>query len=157
MKKRAEVFIALIIFVFGCQTSMANRSAAENIAGMYFLSEDNASATMEVRAKEDYYVVLLSGGGSEAAGAATAADCTIRAIGKLEGNTLLATFTAIETDTFSYTNSEAEKENRKVKVVFRSNYADVVHVDTFAYCGLGVHFTGSYRRKTAGSEGNQSD
>jgi len=109
----------------------------------------NPATSMEVRREDSHYQVVLYGGGEESAGAATAADCFIRAVGKLEGNRLNAVFSAIETDTFSYSEREARTEGRKLEVVFGSQGASVVHADTLGYCGLGATFEGEYRRKPA--------
>ena len=107
----------------------------------------NPATTMNVRIEGSQYQVVLSGGGEESAGAASAADCFIRAIGKLQGNKLKAVFTAIETDTFSYSERKAIKEGRKLEVVFNPQGALVVHADTLGYCGLDATFEGKYQRK----------
>jgi len=125
-----------------------SHAADRTIAGVYTAGY-GAPSRLEVRMEATHYVVLLSGGGSEATGAAPPADCYVRAKGTLHGRTLTANFMSVETDTFSYSQAQAEKEKRTLKIVFGQNTADVIHVDTFGYCGLGSSFVGHYRRKIA--------
>jgi hypothetical protein len=76
------------------------------------------------------------------------ADCYIRAIGKLEGKTLVANFAPVEIETFSYSEDQAKQEKRRLEIVFSPDSAEVTRADTFGYCGLGASFLGHYRRKT---------
>ena len=92
-------------------------------------------------------MALLSGGSLEAAGAAAGADCYVKAIGTLQENTLAAKFAAIETDTFMYSETQAQEEKRRLEMTFGSDTAEVIHADTFGYCGLGVTFLGHYQRQ----------
>jgi hypothetical protein len=116
---------------------------------MYTLSSDGSS-TLEISAEGTHHVATLSGGSTEASGAAAPADCYIRAVGKLEGKVLVARFVPVETETFMYTKSQSEQEQRQLKIIFGLDTADVVQADTFGYCGLGASVVGRYRRqKTA--------
>ena len=81
------------------------------------------------------------------AGAAVAGDCLILSQGKLEGNRLAAVFSAVDTDTFSYSAAQAKTEYRKLEIVFEPDMAKVVRADTLGYCGLAAEFIGEYRRK----------
>jgi len=117
-----------------------------DIRGIYG-SSLNPSSNLEIQAEGSHYVALLSGGSVETAGTAASADCYIRAIGKLEGRVLTATFAPVETETFAYNIAQAEKEKRQLKIVFEVNTANVVHADTLGYCGLATDFIGHYSRK----------
>ncbi len=92
-------------------------------------------------------MVLLSGGSSETAEAGAPADCYIKAIGQLKEDVLLAVFQPFDTDTFSYSKVQANRENRKVTIIFGFGTAEVISADTFGYCGLGTSFLGKYYRK----------
>lgn len=92
------------------------------------------------------YAIELSGGSGDD-GPATAADCYIRAVGELEGAALVATFTAVETDTFSYSEKEAGEENRTIALQTGSNVVEVLQADTFGYCGAEASFAGRYQRR----------
>ena len=146
MKTKTRFCIAIIALIFASQGSLAKKPDSSSLFEMYVMT-GNPATTMDVRREGDQYQIVLSGGGEESAGAATAADCFIRAVGKLEGNRLAAVFTAIETDTFSYSEREATTKGRELEVVFRSQGASVVRADTLGYCGLGATFEGEYRRK----------
>jgi hypothetical protein len=130
------------------QGSAANKPDSISKFGTY-AAVGNPTTTMEVSKQDGQYQILLSGGGEESAGAAAAADCFIRAVGKPEGNRLAAAFTAIETDTFYYSERQARAEGRKLEVVFGPQGASIVRADTLGYCGLGATFEGEYRRKPA--------
>jgi len=150
MKHRSNTIIALALLLLGSGITIIKHSHAADrtITGVYTAGH-GAPSTLEVRVEATHYVVLLSGGGSEAARAAPPADCYVRAKGTLHGRTLTVTFMPVETDTFIYSQAQAEKEKRTLKIVFGQNTADVIRADTFGYCGLGSSFVGHYRRKTA--------
>jgi hypothetical protein len=114
------------------------------IAGRY-RHEGPVAATLDVRAEAGHYVVRLEGGGSTEAGAASAADCVIEARGALDGTVLHAAFGPVETDTFSYSASEARREGRSVEIVFEPGTAAVVEADTLSYCGWDADLSGRYR------------
>lgn len=140
--------VLLLLLCGGVPVGTAPVHAANaSITGVY-TARQGASTTLGVRMEEDQYVVLLSGGSSDAAGAGAAADCFIRARGVLQGNTLVAHFAPITTETFVYSKAQAEKAQRRLTVVFGPNTAEVVQADTFGYCGVGSSFVGRYRRNT---------
>lgn len=116
-----------------------------DVQGIY-VSQDSLS-TLEVRREESRYLVLLSGGSPGKEGAGAPADCYVKAAGNLKETVLVAFFQPLETDTFSYGKVRANRENRKIKVIFGFGTADVITADTFGYCGLGVSFLGKYLRK----------
>lgn len=121
--------------------------SADDIVGLYRY-EGPIAATLDVRHEADQYVVRLEGGGSTAAGAATAADCIVEARGALDDGILRAAFGPVETDTFSYGETEAAREGRTVAIVFEPSTAEVVEADTLGYCGLSADFTGRYRNES---------
>jgi hypothetical protein len=121
------------------------RAWALEIAGIYRRSRD-ASSILEVKAEGGRFLALLSGGAPSGAGAGGPADCYVRAVGKLHGKTLEGEFAAVEMPSFSYSRAAAEKERRKLKIVFGPNTAEVVEADTFGYCGLGAGFLGRYQK-----------
>ncbi|MEI7995204.1 MAG: hypothetical protein WCH01_09915 [Methylococcaceae bacterium] len=148
MKTKSQLRTAFIALMVVSQGSLAIPPDSSPFSDSYVMA-GNPATTMDVRREGDQYQIELSGGGDELAGAATAADCFIHAEGKREGNRLAAVFTALETDTFSFSEREARSENRKLEVVFEPEGASVVHADTFGYCGLGATFEGKYRPKSA--------
>jgi hypothetical protein len=115
-----------------------------DIAGLY-RHEGAIAATLEVRADAGQYVVRLEGGGSAAAQGASAADCVIEARGELDGAVLRAPFGPVETDTFSYSAAQAERESRVVEIVFEPGAAKVIEAGTLGYCGWGAELAGRYR------------
>ena len=134
----------LALLATGCQEKTpAARSA--DVAGSY-VRRNEPTATLEVHADGDRYVAVLAGGGSEAAGAATAADCYVRAVGSLRGDALIARFTPVATEVFSYGAEQAEREKRTVSIRFSADDAEVLSADTEGYCGRGATFLGSYDR-----------
>ena len=130
----------LALLAAGCREKIAAPRSAD-VAGKYVRPGESTS-TLEVHADGDRYVAVLSGGGS----AATPADCYVRAVGSIRGDTLVARFTTVETTVFSYDAAQAERENRTVTIRFAAGDADVVSADTEGYCGLGATFLGHYRR-----------
>ncbi len=142
--KTIIVFTALALAYTPGAVSTSQESGL-SITGTYTLTSD-AAATLEIKAEGTHYEALLSGGSPQVAGAAAPADCYIRVMGKLQGNKLAGNFTAIETDTFMYSEAQAQEEKRKVEIIFDSDTAEVVRADTFGYCGLGANFMGHYLR-----------
>ena len=134
----------LALLAAGCREKIAAPRSAD-VAGKYVRSGESTS-TLEVHADGDRYVAVLSGGGSAAAGPATPADCYVRAVGSIRGDTLVARFTTVETTVFSYDAAQAEREKRTVTIRFAAGDADVLSADTEGYCGLGATFLGHYRR-----------
>jgi hypothetical protein len=122
-------------------------SVHAQIDGRYVLS-GNPGNKMSILRQQDGYQVELTGGSVDAAGAGTSADCVIHASGILQNSRLIATFEAIDTDTFLYTNAQAKSENRKIEIKFARNRAIVKQADTLGYCGYGANFKGIYRRKS---------
>ena len=137
--------LTLVTLGWGVVSGYSVQAAGLDITGSYTLS-GKARAQLDITAEDEHYVVLLAGGGQEAAGPATAADCYIKAIGKLKDTTLVADFTAIETDTFSYSEAQAKQEKRQLKIRFNKTTAEVIEANTFGYCGMGADFSGRYRR-----------
>jgi len=148
MKTKSQLRAAIIVLMLVSQDSLAIQTDSIPLSDSYVMA-GNPATTMNVRREGDQYQIELSGGSDELASASTAADCFIHAEGKREGNRLAAVFTALETDTFSYSEREARAENRTLEVVFESEGATLVHADTFGYCGLGATFEGQYRLKPA--------
>lgn len=120
--------------------------ASKEVSGIYEMV-GNAGTTLQVKAKNGQLTLELFGGGMASAGAAVAADCLIVGQGKLEGNRLASTFSAVDTDTFSYSAAQAKTEDRKLEIIFEPGRAKVVRADTLGYCGLAAEFIGEYRRK----------
>jgi hypothetical protein len=153
MKAKTQFVVATGFAITALSVAWQSAPASKPDSGSKFgtyAASGNPATTMEVRRQDGQYQILLSGGGEESAGAATAADCFIRAVGKLEGNRLTAAFSAIETDTFYYGEREARTEGRKLEVVFGpQGTSSIVRADTLGYCGLGATFEGEYRRKPA--------
>ena len=148
MKVKAGFSLAVISLIFAWQSVIGGglSSSSGQISGIYVMA-GNTATMMKVNAEGDQYWLELSGGSEESAGAAASADCFIRAQGKLDKNRLTAAFTAIETDTFSYSEAQARREDRKLEVVFGMSKATVVYADTVGYCGLTATFQGEYQRE----------
>jgi hypothetical protein len=122
----------------------APRTSADEIAGTY-QHAGTTTATLEIRRQANDYLVRLEGGASSAAGAATPADCVIKARGRPEGQVLRARFGPVETETFAYDEAQSESDARFVEIIFGPGSARVVQADTLGYCGLEVDFIGAYR------------
>jgi hypothetical protein len=120
-------------------------TAQIDVTGRYE-HEGPITASLEVVREENRYVVRLEGGVPSGQGAATPADCLIEARGTLKGTSLEARFGGVETDTFSYRATQAEREGRTVAIVFETDGAEVVRADVFGYCGLGADFAGRYQK-----------
>jgi hypothetical protein len=149
MKHRLKTILVLLLLSGGSASDgiPPAHAASQAIVGVYTAGQ-GTSATLEVRLEGAQWVVLLSGGSTEAAGAAAPADCYIRALGTLQGNILVGQFTAITSETFAYSQAQAEKERRMLKVMFGPNTAEVIQAETVGYCGVGSNFVGHYRRNT---------
>jgi hypothetical protein len=133
--------IVYSLFIFGCVDTVD----LPDITGVY-VADHNSQTTLQIRLDHDNtYTIVLSGGGS-ANSTVVPADCEIKALGTLEGKKILARFTALETETFTYDERTAEKEGRTLEILFAPCRANVIHADTFGYCGLGADFTGKYNR-----------
>jgi len=142
-----RIAAATLALTVAWQTSFAADPAPKGISGTYVMV-GNVGTILEVKAENGQYRLELSGGGMASAGAAVAADCLIAGQGKLKGNRLAAAFSAVDTDTFSYSATQAKTEDRKLKVVFGPSKAKVIRADTLGYCGLAAEFIGEYRRKS---------
>lgn len=150
LKMRHKILIiTLVMWTEACTDSTISSPGQTglNITGNYTLTR-NASTMLEVKREAPDFTVLLSGGSLKAAGAAAGADCYVRAIGTLQEDRLVGSFAAIETDTFMYSETQAQEEERRLEIKFDSDSAEVIHADTFGYCGLGVTFLGRYQRKS---------
>jgi len=134
----------LALLAVGCPEKRA-APRSPDVSGQY-VRRGQPTSTLEVHAEGDRYVALLAGGGSEARGASTAADCYVRAVGSMRGDLLVARFTPVTTDVFSYGAAQAESENRSISIRFTAGDAEVLSADTEGYCGLGATFLGSYQR-----------
>jgi hypothetical protein len=139
-----QLYGAVFLLVLPLCLAVSGTSADE-ISGTY-RNAATLQATLEVRRQTGDYLVRREGGASAADGAATPADCVIEARGALEGDVLHARFGPVETEIFSYSAAQAEREGRVVEIVFEPGRAQVVQADTLGYCGLGVEFAGSYRK-----------
>ena len=148
MKIKPKLGAAFIVLMVVSQVSLAIQPDISELTKIYVM-DGNPATTMAIRRDGDQYQIELSGGGDGLAGAATAADCFIRAEGKRVGKRLEAVFTAMESDTFTYSEREAKLENRKLELVFEPGATSIVHADTLGYCGLGTAFEGNYRLKPA--------
>ena len=158
LKMRYKIaIVTVVLLAAACTESTINlpEQMCFNIKGKYRLTS-NATTMFEVKREEAHFIVLLSGGSLEAAGAAAGADCYIRAIGNLQDNSLVESFAAIETDTIMYSKTQAQEEKRRLEIKFDSDTdtAEVIHADTFGYCGLGVTFLGLYQRKDTSKDPN---
>src|SRR5262249_34507340 len=94
----------------------------------------------------DRYIVTLSGGSPRNAGNAAPADCQVRAIGSVRDGVLEAMFTSVDAETMSYSEAQARKEGRQLRLALKTNAVEVTRADTDGYCGLGATFIGVYRR-----------
>ena len=148
MKTKSQLRASIIALMVVSQVSLAIPPDSNPFSEIYVMA-GNPATTMNVRREGNQYQIELSGGDDGLSGASTVADCFIHAEGKRAGNRLAAAFTALETDTFSYSEREARAENRKLEVIFEPEGATVVHADTLGYCGLGATFEGQYRPKSA--------
>ena len=146
IQQHIAIILALILsMIGGVQLVVPHAQVADlHITGRYALAHDGFS-TLEISVEGTSYVVLLSGG-RPAPGAAVPAACYVKAKGKLQGRLLVADFSPLETETFVYSKTQAEKEKRQLQLVFGMNTAEVIHAETFGYCGRGASFEGHYRR-----------
>jgi hypothetical protein len=119
--------------------------AGERYVGTYVFAGVR-HAEMNVRLEGARHVVTLAGGADPAAGAASAADCHIRAVGEIEERRFTGRFAEVDTDTFSYGREQAQAEQRVLQIEFGTEEAKVTRADVSGYCGLGAAFTGAYRR-----------
>jgi len=149
MKQHNNLKIGIFILLAFASAGFAEQANHQQIdvVGKYVL-KNNPNTKMEIITDNNQHVVMLSGGGNSSTNGEVAADCFIRAIGKLNGNSLLADFSEIETDTISYSKEDAKSEGRKVQILFGLKDAKVVKADTFGYCGLGANLLGQYTRKS---------
>ncbi|MDO9103540.1 MAG: hypothetical protein Q7U57_01125 [Methylovulum sp.] len=137
----------LLAWIVAWHSALAVEPTSQEVLGLYEIV-GNTGTTLQVKAENGQLTLELSGGGMASEGAAVSGDCLIVGQGKMEGNRLATTFSAVETDTFSYGSDQAKNEGRKLEIVFEpDNKAKVVRADTLGYCGLATEFTGEYRRK----------
>lgn len=142
---RPCLFIALGVLLVACD-GRGETPGRPDIQGRYAFA-GSIAATLEIRRERgDRYIAALAGGSPRDAGASAPADCYVRAVGALQDGTLDAAFTSVDTATFRYSQTRAEREGRRLQIVFRSGGAEVTRADTDGYCGLGATFVGSYRR-----------
>ena len=129
-----------------CCVARSGTAQTTKIVGKY-VHAPGVAAQLEVTQDGDQYVVVLRGGSPAGAGAASPADCYVRAVGQLAQDVLKAQFAAVETETFLYTRARAAQEQRTLQISFTPGAAaEVTHADTDGYCGLGATFLGSYKR-----------
>jgi hypothetical protein len=128
-----------------CLLACWSTAQTANILGKY-VHTGGVTAQLEVTRQGDQYVVLLSGGSRAGAGAASPADCYVRAVGELTRDVLTARFAAVETETFVYTSARAAREKRTLRISFAPGAAEVTSAATDGYCGLGATFLGAYKR-----------
>ena len=148
MKIKLLFYCGIVGINLSTQTSADDLSDSlrSSIIGSYE-SKGNSRNTLQVFQQQEGYRIELVGGGENYQGAATSADCVVHATGKLKGNLLTANFTAVETDTFLYTDDQAKEDRRTVKINFSRGRATVSQADTLSYCGYTANFVGIYRRK----------
>lgn len=120
------------------------------VEGVY-LATGSRQSRLEIRRQRLDYVIDLVGGSDATRGAASAADCHVRAIGRLQGDRLVAEFAGVKTESFHYSPELARAEQRKLVIEFEQAVAKVVLIDTVGYCGLDIDFIGSYRRSGTSS------
>ncbi len=145
MKKIVGALLALAVLSGALVVGFQFLVNGSNITGAYTLM-DHPSTRLKVAAEQKQYVVSLAGGGQDTAEAATSADCYVKARGELQGNILTAVFLPVETETMSYSQTEADEENRKLRIVFNQDIAQITDADTDGYCGWGADFVGRYQR-----------
>ena len=137
--------MALGLLVAGASGCGETSPGPADVPGRYVFAGTTA-ATLEIRLDGDRHIVALSGGGAKDAGAAAPADCHVRAVGTRRDDALEAVFTGVETETFIYSEAQARREQRQLRLVFRATGVEVTRVDIDGYCGLGTAFVGLYRR-----------
>jgi hypothetical protein len=142
---RRSLLIALGFLLAACDGHGETPARPGDIEGRYVFA-GTIAATLEISRDGDRYAVALSGGSPTNAGAAAPADCYVRAAGTLRDATLDAAFTSVDAETFTYSQTRAEREGRQLRIVFRASEAEVTRADTDGYCGLGATFVGSYQR-----------
>ncbi|MBK8814532.1 MAG: hypothetical protein IPN42_03035 [Methylococcaceae bacterium] len=148
MEIKYSIITSFLILVVTCQANADNRSneTISTIAGIYILN-GHPKTSMRIIQDNKKYHIELEGGGDDSIEGNVSADCIIHANGIVKGKKLTATFTAVDMDTFSYTNKQAEEEKRKIKIRFRRSQANVYYIDSLGYCGYGADFSGIYQRK----------
>ena len=147
-RRAANRFLFGIVAATGlCCTAHSSVAQTTKIVGKY-VHAPGVAAELDVERRGEQYVVALSGGSPAGAGAASPADCYIRAVGQVAQNVLTAEFAAVETDTFVYTRARAAREKRSLQISFTPGpAAEVTRADTDGYCGLGATFLGTYKLK----------
>lgn len=131
--------VLMLLLVAACGGS------APPIDGRY-VSTGMATATLAIVRDGDRYIVTLSGGSPRNAGAAAPADCYVRAVGTVRDGVLEAMFGSADTTTMTYSDAQALREGRQLRLALQKNMIEVTRADTDGYCGLGATFIGVYRR-----------
>jgi len=134
----------LALLAMGCSEKHA-APGSPDVSGQY-VRRGAPTSTLDLHAEGDRYVAVLAGRGFEGRGASTAADCSVRAVGSMRGDVLIARFAPFTTDVFSYGAAQAEIEHRSISIRFTAGNAEVLSADTEGYCGSGATFLGSYQR-----------
>jgi len=142
---RGSLVIALGLALAFCDADPDAPARPPDVPGRYVFA-GAVAATLEITAEGDHYVVALSGGSPKGSGGAAPADCYVRATGTLRNDTLDAAFGSVDRETFTYSPTRAEREGRRLHIVFRPSGPEVTRADTDGYCGLGATFVGPYRR-----------
>jgi hypothetical protein len=148
MEYKFLLICGLVGFSFSIQTiaDVRSNSGRTTIAGRY-ISSNIPGNTMNITKRQNGYLVELEGGGEDSSAAGTSANCIIHAYGILKGNRMTATFEAVDTEIFQYTEEQAKSENRKLELKFVRGRANVLQADTLGYCGYGANFRGKYKRR----------
>ncbi|RNC67729.1 MAG: hypothetical protein ED859_13260 [Desulfuromonadales bacterium] len=142
-----RLFFVLLAFCAGWSYAYGRSTSPAGIEGLYALTADRA-ATLQVTKAGTRYEVMVSGGTGGATGGGAPADCPVKGMGVLKGNILTAAFAPLETDTFFYSKGQADRERRKLRIVFDRDRrtARITRADVSGYCGLGANLTGRYLR-----------
>jgi hypothetical protein len=138
---------AVLTLLAAISAACGESPRAANIQGRYVLAGATA-ATLEIVRDGDRYVVTLAGGSPGSAGAAAPADCHVRAAGAVHGDILDAMFVGVVTDTFSYSDTQAQTERRQLRMALKPTSVEVTRADIDGYCGLGATFLGLYQRSS---------
>ena len=137
--------VGLIVAAQGTGAQTDSEHGVPRFLG-YYVFAGPRHAEFAVHIERGQYVARLAGGADPSAGAASPADCSIRAVGKVNANQFVGFFTRIESATFSYSERRARAEQRVLQVEFGDGTARVTRADVAGYCGLGADFIGLYRR-----------
>ena len=127
------------LLMLAALASCGSASVTGDIVGVYSAE----GAELRVARQGDRLTATVTG--NRAANGA-AADCEVRAIGDLVGNTLVAQFIAFDAETFAYGEQSASADRRQLEIVFEDGRAVLKRIDIDAYCGVGARLVGTYQQ-----------